>query len=99
MRGGKLPLEQYLPTSHSARGDRVKLDAGGRLRSLILKALQPIAHLTDRSLAEHAAMTYEFLPPKKEECTGGLCIAGLSLLETIDVVLASYHSVRLLHDP
>jgi hypothetical protein len=77
----------------------IKRDAGGRLRGLILKALQPIAHATDRSLAEHAAMTYEFLPPKKEECTGGLRIAGLSLLETIDVVLASYHCVRLLNDP
>ena len=43
----------------------IKRDAGGRLRGLILKALQPIAHATDRSLAEHAAMTYEFLPPKK----------------------------------
>ena len=44
-------------------------------------------------------MTYEFLPPKKEECTGRLRLAGLSLLETIDVVLASYHCVRLLNDP
>src|SRR5258708_37039182 len=77
----------------------IKRDAGGRLRGLILKALQPIAHATDRSLAWHAAMTYEFLPPKKEECAGGLRIAGLSLLETIDVVLASYHCVRLLNDP
>jgi hypothetical protein len=64
-----------------------------------MKALRPVAHLTDRSLAEHAAMTYEFLPPKREECAGGLRIAGLSLLETIDVALASYHSVRLLNDP
>jgi hypothetical protein len=77
----------------------LKRDAGGRLRGLILKALQPIAHATDRSLAEHAAMTYEFLAPKKEECAGGLRIAGLSLLETTDVVLASYHCVRLLNDP
>ncbi len=76
----------------------VKRDAGGRLRSLILQALQPIAHTTDSSLAERAATTYEFLPPNREECTGGLRLAGLSLLETIDLALAYYHSVRLLHD-
>ncbi len=76
----------------------LKRDAGGRLRSSNLAALQPIAHLTDRSLAEHAAMTYEFLPPKKEECAGGLRVAGLSLLETKgEILLSAFALVQ--HDP
>jgi hypothetical protein len=77
----------------------IKRDVDGSLRSAILTALEPIAHALDRSLAERAAMTFEFLPPKHEESAGELRAAGLVLLKRIDPVLASYHAVRLLNDP
>ena len=76
----------------------VKRDAGGDLRLAILGALLPIADQEDRTLAERAVATYEFLPPKREECAGGLRAAGLALLSHLDPVLASYHCTRLLVD-
>ena len=76
----------------------VKRDAGGDLRIAILGALLPIADLQDRVLAERAVATYEFLPPKREECASGLRAAGLVLLSTLDPVLASFHCARLLVD-
>ena len=76
----------------------VKRDAGGDLRIAILGALLPIADQEDRTLAERAVATYEFLPPRREECAGDLRAAGLALLSYLDPVLASYHCTRLLVD-
>ncbi len=76
----------------------VKLDAGADLRIAILSALLPIAEPQDQVLAEHAATTYEFMPPQREECASGLRAAGLVLLSNLDPVLASYHCTRLLVD-
>jgi hypothetical protein len=76
----------------------VKRDAGGDLRTALLGALLPIADVRDQTLAERAITTYEFLPPAREECAGGLRAAGLVLLHNLDPVLASYHGTRLLVD-
>jgi hypothetical protein len=76
----------------------VKRDAGGDLRVAILGALLPIADPVDRALAERAVVTYEFLPPNREECAGGLRAAGLVLLSQLDPMLASFHCARLLVD-
>lgn len=76
----------------------VKRDAGGHLRTAILTALLPIADLADWVLAERATMTYEFLPPGRQEVASGLRVAGLVLLSNLDHALASYHCVRLLTD-
>jgi hypothetical protein len=90
------PLLLRLYTYYDEAG--VKRDAGGDLRIAILGALLPIANQEDRTLAERAVATYEFLPPKREECAGGLRAAGLVLLSHLDPVLASYHCTRLLVD-
>jgi hypothetical protein len=76
----------------------VKRDAGGDLRTALLGALLSIADTRDQTLAERAITTYEFLPPTREECAGGLRAAGLVLLHNLDPVLASYHATRLLVD-
>ncbi len=76
----------------------VKRDAGGDLRIAILDALLPISDPGDLALAERAVATYEFLPPNREECAGGLRAAGLVLLSQLDPVLASFHCARLLFD-
>lgn len=76
----------------------VKRDAGGDLRTALLGALLSIADMRDQALAERALTTYEFLPPTREESTGGLRAAGLVLLHNLDPVLASYHATRLLVD-
>jgi hypothetical protein len=76
----------------------VKRDAGGDLRIAILGALLPIAEQEDRVLAERTIATYEFLPPNREECAGGLRAAGLVLLSNLDPVLTSFHCTRLLVD-
>jgi hypothetical protein len=76
----------------------VKRDAGGDLRIALVVALLPIAEPQDQALAERAVSTYEFLPPNREECTGGLRVAGLVLLNHLDPVLASFHCARLLVD-
>src|SRR6266567_2254147 len=76
----------------------VKRDAGGDLRIALVGALLPIAEPQDQALAERAVSTYEFLPPNREECTGGLRAAGLVLLNNLDPVLASFHCTRLLVD-
>jgi hypothetical protein len=76
----------------------VKRDAGGDLRMAILGALLPVADPADRALAERAIATYEFLPPQREECAGGLRAAGLVLLSQLDPVLASFHCACLLVD-
>lgn len=76
----------------------VKRDAGGDLRMAVLGALLPLADSQDQVLAERAVTTYEFLPPKREECASGLRAAGLVLLSNLDPVLASYHGTRLLVD-
>lgn len=77
----------------------IKRDPGSPLRSAILVALFSVAESSDSTLAEHAAMTYEFLPPSHEESVSGLRAAGLTLLSKLDPELAHYHSVRLLNDP
>src|SRR5439155_2424514 len=77
----------------------IKRDAGCRLRCLIFSILEPLACMADRERSERASMTYEFLPPKREESAASLRIAGLSLLERLDAELACYHAVRLLSDP
>ncbi len=76
----------------------VKRDAGGDLRMALLGALLPLADTRDQALAERALTTYEFLPPNREESTGGLRAAGLILLHNLDPLLASYHATRLLVD-
>ncbi|HEY0757334.1 MAG TPA: hypothetical protein VGD98_25500 [Ktedonobacteraceae bacterium] len=76
----------------------VKRDAGGGLRMALLAALLSIADARDQALAERAIFTYEFLPPTREECAGGLRAAGLILLHNLDPLLASYHGTRLLVD-
>jgi hypothetical protein len=76
----------------------VKRDAGGDLRIAIIGALLSIAEPQDQALAERAALTYEFMPPNREECTGGLRAAGLVLLNNLDPILASFHCTRLLVD-
>ncbi len=76
----------------------VKRDVGGDLRMALLGALLPLADTRDQTLAERAATTYEFLPPTREECAGGLRAAGLILLHNLDPVLAGYHGTRLLVD-
>ncbi len=76
----------------------VKRDAGGDLRTALLGALLPIADTRDQTLAERAIGTYEFLPPKREECAGGLRAAGLVLLHNLDPLLTSYQGARLLVD-
>ena len=90
------PLLLRLYEYYDAAG--VKRDAGGDLRIAILGALLPIADSEDRALAERAITTYEFMPPKREECAGGLRAAGLVLLSDLDPVLASFHCTRLLVD-
>ncbi len=76
----------------------IKRDVGGDLRTALIGALLPVADARDQALAEHALATYEFLPPTREESTGGLRAAGLILLHNLDPVLASYHATRLLVD-
>lgn len=76
----------------------VKRDAGGNLRIAILSALLAVAEPGDRALAERAVATYEFLPPGREECAGGLRAAGLVFLSRLDSALASFHCARLLLD-
>lgn len=92
---GRLPLLRLYKYYDEAG---VKRDAGGDLRIAILGALLPIADQEDRALAERAVTTYEFMPPKREECASGLRAAGLVLLSNLDPVLASYHCTRLLVD-
>jgi hypothetical protein len=76
----------------------VKRDAGGNLRMAMLGALLQVTEPADRALAERAVVTYEFLPPGREECASGLRAAGLVLLSQLDPVLASFHCARLLLD-
>ncbi len=76
----------------------IKRDAGGDLRTALLGALLPIAEPRDQTLAERAITTYEFLPPTREESTGGLRATGLILLFNLDTVLSHYHCTRLLVD-
>jgi hypothetical protein len=90
------PILLQLYASYDEAG--VKRDAGGDLRMALLGALLPLADMRDQTLAERAATTYEFLPPTREECAGGLRAAGLILLHNLDPVLAGYHGTRLLVD-
>jgi len=90
------PLLRQLYAYYDEAG--VKRDAGGDLRIAIVGALLPIAEPQDQALAEQAVSTYEFLPPNREECAGGLRTAGLVLLNNLDPVLASFHCTRLLVD-
>lgn len=76
----------------------VKRDAGGDLRIALIGALLPIAEPQDQTLAERAISTYEFMPPNREECTGGLRTAGLTLLNNLDPILTNFHCARLLVD-
>ena len=65
----------------------LKRDAGGSLLIAILGTLLPIANPGDRVLPRLAVETYEFLPPNREECAGGLRAAEVVLLSQLDPVL------------
>ncbi len=103
----KVLAAQPLPAARPAILERFRYlgadpnrrDQGAHVRGALLKALQPVSRLEDVPLLEAAAMTYEVLPTSPEDVTGSLRATALLILAALDGELASYHAVRLLHDP
>lgn len=79
--------------------DGVRRDAGTYLRAATLQALRPLADASDLPLLEHAANTYEFLPPARSEEASLLRSTALVVMHDVDERLARFHAVRLLADP
>jgi len=78
--------------------DGVRRDTGTYLRAAILQALRPIALPDDLPLLEHAASTFEFLPPGRSEEGALLRSAALVTMDAVDPHLAAYYCLRLLAD-
>lgn len=80
--------------------DGVHNDPGCFVRSLLLRALQPIVQVEDIAFLEEATRTYEYQPPgRADEVGAGLRSMALIALHEIDEMLAGYAAVRLLDDP
>jgi hypothetical protein len=77
----------------------VRRDPGTLMRVALLQALRPLATPADLPLLEHAASTYEYLPPGRSEEASPLRSAALVVLAEVDTRLAAAHAVRLLADP
>lgn len=74
--------------------DGVRRDAGGYVRSTALRVLRPILTPADLPLLEHAATTYEYLPPRSEAAFT-IRAAALRGLDHVDPALAGFHATRL----
>lgn len=73
-------------------------DGGAFTRSLIVRALRPVARSEDRDVLIRALTTYEFPPPAYKEEGALLRAVALTVLNDIDDSMAAYHATRLLAD-
>jgi hypothetical protein len=76
---------------------RPQKDHGAGVRTVLLKALRPLAQQDEVPLLEAALWSYEF--PHDDEVAGGLRGAALVILNDLDPELAAFHAARLLSDP
>ena len=86
-------VERYLALTGGRRRD-----ADGRLRWLLLRALQGLATAADVPLLLDATRRFEYLPQSLEEVAHGIRAEGLHRLLELDRDLALWRAIELLAD-